>query len=91
MNKRYKEGGLATLDSVKYTFKGSLTMEVELLGFFRKGNGKGKVMDVIIRYYKTQDDGIRVLVDETEIPPNDLIRAYTALADTDPDPVVKPR
>lgn len=91
MDKRYKEGGLAALDSVVYTFSGALTMEVELLGFLRKGNGKGKVMDVIIRYYKTQDDGTRVLVDETEIPPNDLIRAYMALADTDPDPIVKPR
>lgn len=91
MNKRYKYGGFATLDSVAYTFGGALTMEVELLGFFRKGNGKGKVMDVLIRHYKTQDDGTRVLVDESQITPNDLIRAYTALADTDPNPVVKPR
>ena len=41
--------------------------------------------------YETKDDGARVLVDESQITPNDLIRAYTALADTDPDPVVKPR
>lgn len=91
MNKRYKYGGLATFDSVKYTFEGSLAMEVELLGFFRKGNGKGKVMDVVIRHYKTQEGGTRVIVDESQITPNDLIRAYTALAETDPDPIVKPR
>lgn len=91
MDKRYKEGGLATFDSVKYTFEGSLTMEVELLGFFRKGNGKGKVMRVLVRHYETRDDGTRVIVDESQITPNDLIRAYTALADTDPDPIVKPR
>lgn len=88
MEKRIKPAGKNKLGgSVVYPF-GDNT-EVELYGFLKEG--KGKVLHLAIRHFDFPSCWEKKLVDEQIIGANDLIRAYKAFVDTDPDPIVKPR
>lgn len=87
MQKRVKPAEGTKLGSVVYPFGDN--MEVELYGFLKEG--KGKVLHLAIRHFNYPQKGVKLLEDEQVIGTNDLVRAFMALAATDPDPDIKPR